>query len=352
MGRSDESLLRDVDAAVCGAVGIIGGDDPKGHHSRLGAGSSWLVAGDWWPVGAPREWSNGLSYSFGKKTRDERVSLRRIGLFIFSFAMVALGVETVVCARDVTHALGPESEVIPVIPWLPAIPWLAYLFGAILIVCGVALLAIRAVRVAALTLGSLWFLCSLVLVVPTYAANAGSMALRTNVFEPLAIARSSVASAGQRHHAEMAGARKPISAGAVSHGVWRGPFPGLDAYRDVDTGLDSLARILGRILRGRIHCCRVRYWTRPAGASRRDRYRPDVRNLGDHAASTQSAGVLWDSRGASRSRRVVQPFDCDRAVGRVVGLMNSRWPLARAGNCRPESVRCFRVNICGESILR
>lgn len=102
--------------------------------------------------------------------------------------MVALGVETVVCARDVTHALGPESEVIPVIPWLPAIPWLAYLFGAILIVCGVALLAIRAVRVAALTLGSLWFLCSLVLVVPTYAANAGSMALRTNVFEPLAIA--------------------------------------------------------------------------------------------------------------------------------------------------------------------
>jgi len=118
----------------------------------------------------------------------ERVSLRRTGQFIFSFAMVALGVETVVCAGDVTHALGPQSEVIPVIPWLPAIPWLAYLFGAILIFCGVGLLAIRTVRVAALTLGSLWFLCTLVLDVPKYAADAGSMALRTGVFEPLAIA--------------------------------------------------------------------------------------------------------------------------------------------------------------------
>lgn len=68
--------------------------------------------------------------------------------------MVALGVETVVCAGDVTHALGPQSNVIPVIPWLPAIPWLAYLFGAILIVCGVSLLSMRTVRVAALTLGS------------------------------------------------------------------------------------------------------------------------------------------------------------------------------------------------------
>jgi hypothetical protein len=66
--------------------------------------------------------------------------------------------------------------------------WLAYLFGAILIFCGAGLLAIRTVPVAALTLGSLWFPVTLVLDVPKYAADAGSMALRTGVFEPLAIA--------------------------------------------------------------------------------------------------------------------------------------------------------------------
>jgi uncharacterized membrane protein len=114
--------------------------------------------------------------------------LRRVGQFVFSFAIAAVGVETLVCARVVSHTLGTQYEVIPVIPWLPAISWLAYLFGAIWIFCAVGLLFIPIVRVAALTLGSLLFLCTLVLIVPKYAASLGSMGLRTVVFEPLAIA--------------------------------------------------------------------------------------------------------------------------------------------------------------------
>jgi uncharacterized membrane protein len=114
--------------------------------------------------------------------------LRRVGQFVFSFAIAAIGVETLVCARDATHVLGPQYEVIPVIPWLPSIPWLAYLFGAIWIFCAVGLLINRTVQVAALTLGSLLFLCTLVLIVPKYAVTLGSMSMRTVVFEPLAIA--------------------------------------------------------------------------------------------------------------------------------------------------------------------
>jgi uncharacterized membrane protein len=114
--------------------------------------------------------------------------LRRVGQFVFSFAIAAVGVETLVCARDVSHVLGPQYEVIPVIPWLPSIPWLAYLFGAVWISCAVGLLFNRSMRVAALTLGSLLLLCTLVLIVPKYAVTLGSMSMRTVVFEPLAIA--------------------------------------------------------------------------------------------------------------------------------------------------------------------
>ena len=68
-------------------------------------------------------------------------ALRSLGRVVFSFAIVALGVETLVCARSGEHALGPGWAVIPVIPWLPAIPWLAYLFGVILIACALGLLS-------------------------------------------------------------------------------------------------------------------------------------------------------------------------------------------------------------------
>jgi hypothetical protein len=51
---------------------------------------------------------------------------------MFSFAIIALGIETLVCARYESNALGPRYKIIPVLPFLPAIPWLAYVFGTIL----------------------------------------------------------------------------------------------------------------------------------------------------------------------------------------------------------------------------
>jgi hypothetical protein len=79
--------------------------------------------------------------------------------------------------------------VIPVTPWLlGSIPWLAYVFGAVLVACGAGLSFKRTGRPAAIVVGSLLFLCVVVLDVPKYAANPGSISLRTLVFEPLAIA--------------------------------------------------------------------------------------------------------------------------------------------------------------------
>jgi uncharacterized membrane protein len=115
-------------------------------------------------------------------------ALGKLGRIVFSFTIVAVGIETWVCARYVTQALGPGSAVVPVIPWLPSIPWLAYLFGAILICCGAGLLFKQTMRTVALALGGLLFLCAIVLVAPRYAANLGDMGLRTVVLEPLALA--------------------------------------------------------------------------------------------------------------------------------------------------------------------
>jgi hypothetical protein len=112
----------------------------------------------------------------------------RLGEVLFSLAIVALGTETIVCARYVGDSLGPRYRVIPVLPWLPAIPWLAYVFGVIIASCGLGLLSKRTARPSALVLGGLLFLCALILDLPKYAADVGNMSLRTTVFESLSLA--------------------------------------------------------------------------------------------------------------------------------------------------------------------
>ncbi len=125
-----------------------------------------------------------------EKTRFERAThaLLSLGGPVFSLPIIALGIETLVCARYVTNALGPGYRIIPVLPFLPAIPWLAYVFGTIFAACGAGLLFKRTARTASMVLGGLLFLCTLILEVPKNAANIGSMSLRTGVFEPLALA--------------------------------------------------------------------------------------------------------------------------------------------------------------------
>jgi hypothetical protein len=119
------------------------------------------------------------------------------GRALFSFAIVALGAETILCARVAQNPLGPGYLAIPVLPWLPAIPWLAVLFGAIWIACGVGLLTRRGLRISAMVLGGLLTVCTLILIVPKYAASLGDMGLRTVVLEPLALAAFALLMPGQ-----------------------------------------------------------------------------------------------------------------------------------------------------------
>jgi hypothetical protein len=119
-------------------------------------------------------------------------SLFRMGVPIFSLAIIALGAENVVCAHDVMflYPNPPNSRfaAISVLPFLPPVPWLACIFGTILAACGIGLLFRRMVRTASRSLGWILFFCSIVLEVPKYAAVPRSVSLRTVVFEPLAMA--------------------------------------------------------------------------------------------------------------------------------------------------------------------
>jgi hypothetical protein len=45
VGRDGKRLLGSVEVEAWGAVGIIGGDEPKGHHSRRGI-QDYSLAGD------------------------------------------------------------------------------------------------------------------------------------------------------------------------------------------------------------------------------------------------------------------------------------------------------------------
>jgi uncharacterized membrane protein len=115
-------------------------------------------------------------------------ALRLPGRILFSLTFIALGMETIICARVQAHPFGPAYASIPCLPWLPAIPWLALAFGVVWAACGAGMLVPSRSRIAAWVLGVLLLLCTLAIVVPKYAANLNSMGLRTIVFEPVALA--------------------------------------------------------------------------------------------------------------------------------------------------------------------
>ena len=115
-------------------------------------------------------------------------SLLRSGRWIFSFAIVALGAENILCATGLFPTPGPSSHSMPVLPFLPAIPWLVVSFGALWIACGVGLLTERWRRASAYTLGVTYIVWTLAYILPKYIAKPGDMGLRTIVFEPLSLA--------------------------------------------------------------------------------------------------------------------------------------------------------------------
>lgn len=125
----------------------------------------------------------------GTQFKQAADKLFGMGSAVYSLAVVALGVETLLYERHGYLTASPD-KIIPIIPFLPQIPWLAYAFGAILAASGVALFFNRTVRPAAMVVGCSMFLGAVLLYAPEYIASWGAMSVpaRTSIFEPLALA--------------------------------------------------------------------------------------------------------------------------------------------------------------------
>jgi hypothetical protein len=123
----------------------------------------------------------GVANGGAPRATDERQlkrgldALLRSGRTLFSLAIIGLGIETFVCAGSLVGTLIETDR-------------FGTTLGPVLAACGIGLLFKRTLRTAAIALGSLLFLYALVFEAPKYATNLRSMTLRTQLFEPLAIA--------------------------------------------------------------------------------------------------------------------------------------------------------------------
>ncbi len=116
-------------------------------------------------------------------------SISELGRIIFGAAILALGVEHLVCANMAAQPFPAQFHaiVIPVIPWIPAHPWLAYLTGAALVVAGLGMLTNVRARAGALLFGGIFGACALILHLPRLIAVPGNWGLRGEVCELLAL---------------------------------------------------------------------------------------------------------------------------------------------------------------------
>jgi uncharacterized membrane protein len=115
------------------------------------------------------------NWSRGTKLERAVDLLLSSGHMLFSIAIIALGVETFVCAGSLVGTLIQSDR-------------FGVLLGPALTICGVGLLFKRTMRAAAMAVGSLLFLYALIFEAPRYAAALDNMTFRTQLFEPIAIA--------------------------------------------------------------------------------------------------------------------------------------------------------------------
>jgi uncharacterized membrane protein len=117
---------------------------------------------------------------------------------IFGVAIVALGVEHLVCANMAVQPFPARFHaiVIPVIPWIPAHPWLAYVTGAALLVAGSSILINVRARAGALLVGGIFLGSDLILHVPRMVVVPENWGLRGEVCELLALSSAAFILAG------------------------------------------------------------------------------------------------------------------------------------------------------------
>ncbi len=113
------------------------------------------------------------------------------GRFLFAIAILAFGIENLICARF-------GQAVVPVIPWVTQ-PIFAYLVGVAFIATALSIAANKMARLAAIFLGVLLLLCLLAFQLSRAIASPLDLGIRTIVFETLSMCAAAWTLAGMLH---------------------------------------------------------------------------------------------------------------------------------------------------------
>jgi len=149
-------------------------------------------------IGSPRdgnEWTSGfvalascggawiLATASPLEEREKADPFLRLGRYFFALAFVAFGIQHFVYA-NYGAGLGP--------PWIPGRPLLAYLFGAIFVAAGAAIVIGKKHNLAPTLLAAITFLYFLLLYVPRILGQLHNPAPWTSGFEILAMCGSAL----------------------------------------------------------------------------------------------------------------------------------------------------------------
>ncbi len=138
-------------------------------------------------------------------------NLLATGRLWFAVCIVALGVETFVCAHI-------QQPVLPLLPWLPRHPALSYLTGIVLILLGLAIASNFLTRWAAVLLAVVFVLCEILLQIPRATAAPFDLSLRTAVFEVLSLGAAAMILARMSSHPDAPGKKLNLLDKVLSSG--------------------------------------------------------------------------------------------------------------------------------------
>jgi len=111
----------------------------------------------------------------------------RLGRVIFAYAIVAIGITSLVWAKA-SVLFGKDHPTVPIMPYPPAIPALAILLGIAMIACGFLMVREPTAWLGAVSFAVLFLLSALIFGLPRVATHLGNIPLRTIFLQPLTLA--------------------------------------------------------------------------------------------------------------------------------------------------------------------
>lgn len=146
----------------------------------------------------------------------------RLGRVIFAFAIVAIGVPSLIWAKA-SVMLVRGHPALPIMPYPPAIPRFAILLGIAMIICGFLVMREPTARLGAVSFAVLFLLSALIFGRPRVATHIGNSAAH-DFLATIDIGRARVDAAGRKTSEQLAHYNRAVRYRDLVDSLWRRPF--------------------------------------------------------------------------------------------------------------------------------